>query len=205
MERFVLDLFSGTGSATIAFAEHGHRVVRVDNRVWRHSRPEVRADVRHLPIGSGEVEFLWASPPCSEFSVMRRLRRGAVCPPDPERGLELVEATRTVIADLSPTNWAIENVGGAVPYINRILGAPKVGWRGRFVWASFEIDGLLPSGVIGKQSRRRENREETARYYRDRGFGLSARELSAARAMIPRPLADAIHRSVCPKRGGSPP
>lgn len=58
----VLDLFSGTGSATQPFVECGkHRVVRIDIA----GNPDVRADVRHLPIRPGtKVEFIWASPPC---------------------------------------------------------------------------------------------------------------------------------------------
>ena len=64
----VLDLFSGTGSATQAFADAGHEVVRVE--MDERFPAEVHADVRDIdPRTLPAFDFVWASPPCTSFSV----------------------------------------------------------------------------------------------------------------------------------------
>src|SRR4029077_5302779 len=98
VKGLVLDLFSGTGSATQPFVECGrHRVVRVDHLPLPvmpdgtpHTRPSnfefIQADIRDLNIREFEKdrpEFIWASPPCQQFSTANPRR-------DPEKGLELV-------------------------------------------------------------------------------------------------------------------
>ena len=65
MSNLVLDLFSGTGSATQPFVECGkHTGSKIDIA----GRPDVRADVRYLPLGEAPIQFIWASPPCQGFS-----------------------------------------------------------------------------------------------------------------------------------------
>lgn len=113
--RLAVDLFAGTGGATAALRMRGWRVVTVDLERRRH--PDVVADAVELPLARG-VDFLWASPPCTEFSDAN--------PGRPARpSLELVLATLTAVRDLRPRFWVLENVRGAI----RFLGIPvyKVG------------------------------------------------------------------------------
>jgi hypothetical protein len=184
----VLDLFSGTGSATQPFVECGkHRVVRVD--IAGH--PDVRADVRRLPI-SGPVEGIWASPPCTEFSTMKRCAwaSGRGSKPDPEgKGMELVRATWKVVQDLNPEWWILENVAGADPFI----GPPVMKAGAWHLWGNF------PYFLLPQSNRMMKGRPGDAHLNRFPGHGATK---SAASAVIPRPLAEAIHRAVCPK--GSP-
>jgi len=58
----LLDLCSGTGSVGQAFAALGWDVVSVDN--------DPRARLAHGPI-----DFLWASPPCGQYSCARKNAR----------------------------------------------------------------------------------------------------------------------------------
>lgn len=116
--RVAVDLFSGTGGATRAFADRGWRVVRVDIDGRHH--PDVRADVGRLPL-AGAVGFLWASPPCTEFSgadarVDHRSKRPS---------LELVFAALRAAVDLRPRFWILENVRGAIPFLG--IPAQKIG------------------------------------------------------------------------------
>jgi hypothetical protein len=116
--RVCVDLYAGTGGASRAFADRGWRVVRVD--LERRHRPDIVADVGRLPI-AGRVDFLWASPPCTEFSDAQPLPAGQRREPS----LELVFAALRAVRDLGPRFWVIENVRGAIPF----LGVPlqKVG------------------------------------------------------------------------------
>lgn len=116
--RVAVDLFSGTGGATRAFADRGWSVVRVD--LERRHRPDVVADVGRLPL-AGAVDFLWASPPCTEFSgadarVDHRSKRPS---------LELVFAALRAAVELRPRFWILENVRGAIPFLG--IPAQKIG------------------------------------------------------------------------------
>ena len=63
----ILDLFSGTGSATQAFADAGHEVFRIE--MDTRFPAEMHADVRDVLNLTGPYDFIWASPPCTSFSV----------------------------------------------------------------------------------------------------------------------------------------
>lgn len=66
----VLDLFSGTGSATEAFKRAGHDVFRVE--LDEQFPAELHADVRDVTptdLPWPDPDFVWASPPCTSFSV----------------------------------------------------------------------------------------------------------------------------------------
>lgn len=110
--KIALDLFCGTGGATAAFRAAGWQVVGIDNDPRRAA--DVLADARRLPI-TGRVDFLWASPPCQEFSTMPPGRD------DRRPSLDLVFAALCAVRDLRPRFWIIENVVGALPF----LGLPR--------------------------------------------------------------------------------
>lgn len=72
MRLRVLDLFAGTGSSTQAFEDRGHEVVTVELDPQHNAH--IVADVTKLPSAYllhefGEFDFVWASPPCTAFSV----------------------------------------------------------------------------------------------------------------------------------------
>lgn len=115
MTRIALDLFGGTGGATAAFKSSlDWKVIRVDNDI-QHA-PDIHCDVRTLPtMLFPNVDFLWASPPCQQFSTM------PVGSQHRRPSLELVFATFELIRDLRPRFWIIENVRGAIPF----LGLPR--------------------------------------------------------------------------------
>ena len=68
----VFDFFAGTGSSTRAFEEAGDTVISFDNDEQFFVSKTV--DVLTLDAGSlvaefGRPDFVWASPPCTAFSV----------------------------------------------------------------------------------------------------------------------------------------
>lgn len=143
----VVDLFSGTGAATKAFKDRGHRVITVD--IDPKLRPDIVADIRHFPLRNLKPDFVWASPPCTEFS---KFNQPGIFPnpPWPESGLELIAATQDAIASLNPRFWTIENVKGA----QRFLGRPTKRCRSFLLWGRFPPfdGGPVPWKNAGRRS-----------------------------------------------------
>jgi hypothetical protein len=132
----------------------------------------VRADCRVLPFAGGRlagaVDFLWASPPCTEFSdadsrVDHRRKRPS---------LELVTASLEAVAEIRPRFWILENVRGAIPF----LGIPvqKIG--------PFCLWGYFPAIEVPWD----------AGTYQKSAAGRSA----IARAVIPASLGEAVYQAV---------
>ena len=104
MPRRLLELYSGTGSVGRAFAALGWDVVSVDL--------DPRANATHCcDIAEwdctcvGEVDVIWASPPCTMYAVART--RGASG--DLETSDNLVRKTLEIAAALGDPPTFIEN------------------------------------------------------------------------------------------------
>lgn len=115
----VYDFFAGTGSATKAFEDRGHTVIKVE------LDPYFEADERDIfkltadeLIGKyGRPEFIWASPPCQSFSVASISKHWTIDKkPKTEAArlaIELVSHTLTLIKQLNPSKgWLMENPRG---------------------------------------------------------------------------------------------
>lgn len=109
----VLDLFAGLCGWSQPFAERGHEVFSVD--LDERFDVSLHADILTLTAGDlpWRPDIILASPPCEAFSVMtigRNWAPGRVAKTDKARiGVALVEATRRLIDDLSPTFFVVEN------------------------------------------------------------------------------------------------
>lgn len=130
----VLDLCSGTGSATAAFKEAGHDVVTLE--LDPDFDADLCMDVRAFaldPIGhlrrvrpdGWRPDFIWASPPCTVFSLAGKASRwvqlaepwpahpryGRRVPNDEAArlGCQVVEACLDAIEALQPLAWLMEN------------------------------------------------------------------------------------------------
>jgi 16S rRNA G966 N2-methylase RsmD len=84
----MLDLFSGSGSASRAALVRGWRVCRVDNAPG--TAHDVRADLASWQTDE-RWDLVWASPPCTELSTASRVR-------DVDAGLVLVRLARELDA-----------------------------------------------------------------------------------------------------------
>ena len=168
----VLDLYSGIGSATITFREHGHEVITVD--IDRETNPTYCLDLRVSDCSRmilrdfGKVDFAWASPPCEEYS---QFRHPQIEHPD----LTLWFRAIRIMNNLRPTYWIIENVSGAI----RFWGRPPYHYGAWYLW------GYYPPFIAPTANR--INKTDANANPRD----------PKKRAMIPRVLAEAIHTSIC--------
>ena len=75
----LLELFSGQGSISKTFMEHGHQAYRVD---WsKEVEAELHADVGALTLGDvlqlcdGVPDIIWASPQCTTYSIATHRHR----------------------------------------------------------------------------------------------------------------------------------
>ena len=143
--RRMLDLFSGFGGASEAFVQgRGWEVIRVESEPMLEDVPHtVPMDVREVLDSElvGTYDVVWASPPCREFSLAynapgpRAQREGR----DFEPSLELGQAAKAVIDCLEPRWWVIENVRGAIPHLEPILGEPTL------IVGPFVLWGVFPT------------------------------------------------------------
>ncbi len=185
----VLDLFSGSGSATEPFVKCGkHMVLRVDIA----GKPDIRADVARLPVKANiKPQFTWASPPCTEFSKLTFLRpyhKGGL-PPNPELGMKLV---RVAFAEAKRAEyWAVENVRRSEQFIAPEFGKP---WLRKDAWC---IWSNLPSVLLSRADRMLKGRAARSKPTPSGLPRYRSHDRSRDRSRIPKTIAEAIHRAVC--------
>jgi hypothetical protein len=133
-----LDLCSGLGGASQPALDRGWRVVRVD--IDRRFKPDIVADVRSLPLKPFQVDVLWASPPCQEFS-----KWGLRCfyPNPPEPDLSIAHGVREVIFRIRPVCWIVENVWASRPWLTKLFGQVRARPPGHVLWSNQLL--MLPS------------------------------------------------------------
>ena len=117
----VFDFFAGTGSATKAFEDKGHKVIKVelDEYFEADERDILKLTADELISKYGRPDFIWASPPCQKFSVASLWKYWAKSPngpvpkhPSVYEAIELIKHTLKLIEDLQPKGWVLENPRG---------------------------------------------------------------------------------------------
>lgn len=132
----VFDFFAGTGSSTQAFKDAGHTVITFELDPSFNS--DVVADVFDLTAQDliakyGEPDFVWASPPCTSFSVAsighHWANGGAFPTPKTDaarKSMELVQHTLNLVKALNPQHgWLIENPRGMLRKLSFMLELPR--------------------------------------------------------------------------------
>lgn len=115
----ILDLYAGTGSATKAFEAAGHEVIKVElmEKFNAHERDVLTLSAEYLREKYGEFDFIWASPPCTTFSVASCMiywnKDGSVKDDRVYHGIAMVQKAIDLIKELKPKyGWLIENPRG---------------------------------------------------------------------------------------------
>jgi DNA (cytosine-5)-methyltransferase 1 len=105
MKPLALDLFCGAGGASMGLYRAGFDVTGVDIRDQRrYPFTFIRGDATKLPVDLARFDFIWASPPCQDYSALKGLS-GA------KRG-RLIPLVREMLR-ASGVPYVIENVVGA--------------------------------------------------------------------------------------------
>jgi len=132
----IFDFFAGTGSSTQAFKDAGHTVItfELDTSFEATEHADVfNLNAQDLIARYGQPDFVWASPPCTSFSVAsmgHHWMQGGTNPlPRTEAAKmsqELVAYTRDLIKELNPTKgWLIENPRGMLRKLPVVADLPR--------------------------------------------------------------------------------
>lgn len=111
----VLELFSGTESFSKVARERGHECFTVDNDSQFNPNlceDIINIDIKDIPF---KPDIIWASPPCTTFSVasIRHYWKDGKPKNDKAlRGIEIVKKTIQLIKELKPKFFIIENPRG---------------------------------------------------------------------------------------------
>ena len=115
----IFDLFAGTGSATQAFKDAGHTVIRFELDPYFEAEEHVDVatlDAAEIVAKYGQPTFVWASPPCTAFSVASIGRHWNIDKtPKSElakSSITLISRTLELIKNINPYGWLMENPRG---------------------------------------------------------------------------------------------
>jgi hypothetical protein len=127
----VFDFFAGTGSSTQAFEDAGHTVIKIelDEYFDAHERDIMALTADGLIAKYGKPDFIWASPPCTAFSVasighhwnMDRTPKTEAA----SFNQLLVAKTLELIHELNPKSWLIENPRGMLRTLPVVQGLKR--------------------------------------------------------------------------------
>ena len=132
----IYDFFSGTGSSTQAFKDAGHTVItfELDSSFEATENVDVLLlNADDLIAKYGRPDFIWASPPCTAFSVAAIGHHWISGGENPEprteqarQAQELIRHTITLIKKLNPTRgWLIENPRGMLRKLSVVSSLPR--------------------------------------------------------------------------------
>ncbi len=99
----LLELFSGTGSVGNVAKDLDYDVVSLD----RDMKADIKCDImdfKYKDYSVGEFDVIWASPPCTEYSIAKTIGTR-----DIEGSNKVVQRTLEIINYLKPKYWIMEN------------------------------------------------------------------------------------------------
>lgn len=128
----IFDFFAGTGSSTQAFEDAGHTVIKIelDESFEAHERDIMALNAADLISKYGKPDFVWASPPCTAFSIAAVSHHW-----NPDRTPKthaasfnqlLVAKTLELIKELQPAKgWLMENPRGMLRKLPVVQGLKR--------------------------------------------------------------------------------
>lgn len=167
-----LELFSGSAVLSRRFREGGWEMDTVDINDGQNV-------LAWFPTPSRPYDFVWAAPPCQQYSFMGARTRK---PWDADRTLWL--RSLYLIAECRPRYWCIENVKGA----QWVWGRAPYRYGPFFVWGYFPVPA--------DKGDWRKSYKGTHNFNRTGGPRFNESRTAAERAVYPREMLDTIFAAI---------
>ena len=163
--KHMLDLYSGLGGASEAmYQDSNWSVLRIDNNQLLNNVPNtVIMDIKtlpgqlHKPKYAKDIDLIWASPPCTEFSggfaSPKSIASRTIGLENYEPDMSLLETAIEIIEIVKPRYWVIENVAGSIRYFRKYLGEPRQIIGPYVLWGNFPLIDAPKDLVKSKKSK----------------------------------------------------
>jgi hypothetical protein len=153
----IFDFFSGTGSSTQAFRDAGDTVISFELNSFFEATENVDLldiSAEYLLDKYGRPDFVWASPPCTSFSVASIGHHWAKGGSNPEPktqvakdSQDLVRHTRDIIKELNPVHgFIIENPRGMLRKLPVLADLPRV----TITYCQYGDERMKPTDLWGQ-------------------------------------------------------
>jgi len=176
----ILELFCGRGGWSKPFIAAGYDCTGIDIKDFGYPGKFIKADALDWEPEE-KYDIVLASPPCSEFSEVKR--NTATHPYDERIGLDLVYRTFYLIEQIKPKFWVIENVKGLTEFIGKEREKVRYGKARKtaYLWGNFKPLGMITGNW----------NYDGSMWHAWRKGGISGWELNklGLRGEIPKPLA----------------
>ena len=210
----VFDFFAGTGSSTKAFQDAGHTVISFELDDYFEATENV--DILTLDADSlikkyGRPDFIWASPPCTTFSVASIRHywtyEDGIARPKNEKtlhGIKVVAHTIKLISELKPKyGWLMENPRGMLRKQLVVEGLPRQTITycqyGDFRMKPTDLWGHVPGWTprpMCKPSMTCHNSAKRGSDTGTQGIGGGGKRGSRLRSMVPGELSQEILEAI---------
>ena len=204
----IYDFFAGTGSSTKAFEDAGHTIISFElnpKQIATENVDILDLDAQELLAKYGRPDFIWASPPCTTFSVAScpiywHYLDGVLTPKDDRvfKGIAMVEKAIMLIDELKPRfGWVIENPRGMLRKMEMMETLPRrtitYCQYGDFRMKPTDLWGIVPGWQERPMCKPGQNCHENS----PRGTSTGNQRLSRVqRSMIPYDLGKEICKAL---------
>lgn len=188
----ILELFSGTESFSKVARERGHETFTIENN--KKFTPSLSKDIMRIEADDiinlfGHPDVIWASPPCTRFSIATHKHWEDQEPrADTLRDIDLLHHTLKIIFRLHPKFWILENPKGRMRWI---MGKPpqtiEYGAYGHWCKKETDLWGFYPDFKVKKLTNEKLAKFDSMHNGKDR---------TVLRSEVPKQLIEEIIKSM---------